>query len=48
MGELLELLDGIVNITDLYDKYRIKGCVLIVLAFLVVLGFIIVLASFMQ
>ena len=48
MGELLGLLDGILDITDLYERYGIRGCALMVLAFFVILGIIIAIASFLQ
>lgn len=48
MGELLGLLDGILDISELYAKYGVKGCGLIVLAVIGLIGLIIVLASFMQ
>ena len=48
MSELLGMLGGILDVADLYERYGVKGCALMVLAFIVILGFIIVLASFMQ
>ena len=44
MGALLELLDGILSVGEIYSRYGIKGCLLVILFFVVLLGGIYVLA----
>jgi len=44
MSELSNLLDTILNIGEIYEKYGIKGCVLIVLAIAALLAAVVVLA----
>ncbi len=44
MGALIDLLDTIIDIGDLYARYGVKGCALIVLAIILSIAIIIVLA----
>ena len=44
MGELLNFLDTILDIGDLYARYGIKGCLLMILAVMLIIGAIIALA----
>jgi hypothetical protein len=48
MGELLGFLDAIVDIGDLYERYGIKGCLLILLAIVALFGVIILIALQLQ
>jgi hypothetical protein len=44
MGGLLDLLDGILDVGEIYARYGIKGCLLSVLAVVLIIGSIIALA----
>jgi len=40
MSELLNLLDAIVDVSDIYARYGIQGCLLIILFFVALFGVI--------
>jgi hypothetical protein len=44
MGALMDLLDTIIDVGDLYARYGIKGCVLMILVVVLIIGAIIALA----
>ncbi|MBI5651445.1 MAG: hypothetical protein HZC40_13535 [Chloroflexi bacterium] len=44
MGALVDLLDTIMDVGEMYEKYGIKGCLLIVLAIVGILAVVIALA----
>ena len=44
MGALLDLLGTIIDVGDLYARYGIKGCLLILLVIVLIIGAIIALA----
>jgi hypothetical protein len=44
MGALMDLLDTIIDVGDLYARYGIKGCALMILVVVLIIGAIIALA----
>ena len=44
MGALLELLDTVLDVGELYARYGIKGCLLILLVVALIIGAVIALA----
>jgi hypothetical protein len=48
MGDLLDLLGGILDIGEIYDRYGAKGCILFFLAVVVIIGIIIAIAAMLQ
>lgn len=47
MGGILNFLDAILDIGELYARYGIKGCLLIILLVVLILGAIVALVSVM-
>jgi hypothetical protein len=43
-----DLLDSILDISDIYDRYGLKGCILFFLAVVLIVGAIIAIAWFVQ
>lgn len=44
MGEILNFLDALLDVGELYARYGIKGCLLIILLVVLIIGAIIALA----